>query len=259
MTASAIRIERSGHVTVITIDRPEARNALNADAQIALAEAFDRFAADDDQWVAILTGAGSAAFCAGHDLKTPPPEGPEGLPASGFGGLAARFDLDKPVIAAVNGAAFGGGFEMALACDIVIAAEHAAFALPEVKVGLAALGGGILRLPRMIGYQRAMGMMLTGRRVDAAEGRALGFVTEVVAAEALMDAARRWAEALLAAGPLSVRATKQVAQRLAFDDLERASDEQWRLPAVRRMQQSADRREGAAAFVERRAPQWSGR
>lgn len=150
MSRITVHTERDGRVCVITLDRPEARNALDPTAQTELHEAFDRFAADENQWVAILTGSGAAAFCAGHDLKSPPPEGPQDLPTTGFGGLCARFDLAKPVIAAVNGGAFGGGFEMVLACDIVVAADTAAFALPEVRVGLAALGGGALRLPRIV-------------------------------------------------------------------------------------------------------------
>jgi crotonobetainyl-CoA hydratase len=250
---------RDGRVAVITINRPEAHNALDKDAQDGLHAAFDRFAADDGLWVAILTGAGSAAFCAGHDLKSPAPEGPADLPTSGFGGVTARFDLDKPVIAAVNGAAMGGGFEMALACDIVVASETASFALPEARVGLAALGGGLLRLPRVIGLQRAMGLMLTGRRVSAAEGHDLGFVTEVVAPDAVMEAALRWADALLAVSPLAARAAKQVVQQLAALPLAQASALQWTLPAVQTMQTSADRGEGMAAFVDRRPPVWSGR
>jgi enoyl-CoA hydratase/carnithine racemase len=252
-----IRVEKRGRVTIVTMDRPERRNALDAAAQAEMAAAFDAFAADPEQWVAILTGAGEQAFSAGHDLKTPPPEGPTGLPATGFGGITARYDLDKPVIAAVNGFAVGGGFEMALACDIVIAAPRASFALPEVKVGMAALGGGILRLPRMIGMQRAMGLMLTGRKVSAEEGLAMGFVTEV--AEDALAAALRWAEALLAASPLAVRATKAVALGCADEPLETAMDRQWTLPAVARMQESEDKQEGPAAFNERRSPVWKGR
>lgn len=153
----------------------------------------------------------------------------------------------------------GGGFEMVLACDIVVASDKAGFALPEARVGLAALGGGLLRLPRVIGLQRAMGLLLTGRKVGAAEGHALGFVTEVVAPDDVMEAALRWADALLAISPLAARAAKQVVQRLASVPLVEASGLQWSLPAVLRMQASADRDEGIAAFVARRPPVWSGR
>jgi crotonobetainyl-CoA hydratase len=252
------RTERDGRVAVITINRPAAHNALDATAQNELHLAFDRFAADDAQWVAILTGAGAKAFCAGHDLKTLPPEYATELPPSGFGGIAARFDLDKPVIAAVNGVALGGGFEMVLACDIVVAADTAGFALPEVKVGLAALGGGALRLPRIIGHHQAMSLLLTGRRASAEEGRRLGFVNEICASEAVMETALRWADEILATSPLATRATKQVVQALASASLPEASGAQWRLPSVERMQASQDRKEGMASFVERRAPLWTG-
>ena len=156
-------------------------NALHPAANRELAAAFDEFAADPELWVAIITGAGDRAFSAGNDLKHQAMGGDmSGQPATGFAGLSARWDLDKPVIAAVNGVAMGGGFEIALACDLIIAAENALFALPEVRVGLAAMAGGLLRLPRTIGTKRAMGMILTGRRVPAREGLELGFVTDVV-------------------------------------------------------------------------------
>ena len=255
----AIHVQRAGRVTILTMDRPQVRNALDAEAQAELSAAFDAFAADDDQWVAILTGAGGAAFCAGHDLKTPAPQGPGEMPKGGFGGLTDRFDLDKPIIAAVNGVAVGGGFEMALACDLIVAAESASFALPEVKVGMAALGGGALRLPRQIGLKRAMGMMLTGRRVSAAEGYTLGFVNQVVADGDLSRVALEWADALLAASPLAVRATKRVGLDLAGEPLAQAMQDQWKLPAVERLQGSADAVEGVAAFAARRPPQWTGR
>ena len=134
------------------------------------------------------------------------------MPASGFGGLTSRWDLDKPVIAAVNGVAMGGGFEIALACDIIIASENARMALPEPKVGLAALAAGVHRLPRQIGLKRAMGMMLTGRHVQAQEGYELGFVTAVAQEGEALSEARRWAEMILECSPMSIRATKQAAK-----------------------------------------------
>lgn len=254
-----INVEKRGRVTIVTMDRPEKRNALDAAAQAEMAAAFDDFQADPEQWVAILTGAGDQAFTAGHDLATPAPEGPEGLPAAGFGGITARFDLEKPLIAAVNGAAVGGGFEMALAADIVIAAETASFALPEVKVGMAALGGGILRLPRAIGHQRAMGLMLTGRRISAREALDMGLVTEIAPTGQALDVALRWAETLLAASPLAIRATKAVALACANEPIETAMTRQWTLPAIGRMHESEDAREGPSAFFARRAPEWTGR
>jgi crotonobetainyl-CoA hydratase len=158
----------------------------------------------------------------------------------------------------VNGIAMGGGFEIALACDIVVAAKNATFALPEVKVGLAALGGGILRLPQEIGLKRAMGLMLTGRRLTAAEGLSLGFVNEVVESDALA-AAMRWAEEILACSPMSVRATKQTALKGLGEPLASTLEAQWNYPAVRLMLESEDAAEGPAAFAAKRAPEWKGR
>src|SRR3954469_16340152 len=173
--------ERDGRLFIVTIDRPEVMNALHAPANRELAAVFDEFANDPDLWVAIVTGAGDRAFSAGNDLKFQASGGQGGAqPAAGFGGLTPRYDLGKPVIAAVNGVAMGGGFEIALACDIIVADERAVFALPEVRVGLAALARGVHRLPRTIGPKHALGMILTGRRVSAAEGYQLGFVNEVV-------------------------------------------------------------------------------
>ena len=187
--------ERDGHLFIVTINRPEVMNALHPPANAELSSVFDEFAADPDLWVAIITGAGERAFSAGNDLKYTAAGGDRsGQPATGFGGITSRFDLNKPLIAAVNGVAMGGGFEIALACDIIVAAENALFALPEVRVGLAALAGGVHRLPRTIGPKRALGMILTGRHVPAQEGYELGFVNEVVPEGQALAGARRWAE-----------------------------------------------------------------
>ncbi|MBX3707519.1 MAG: enoyl-CoA hydratase/isomerase family protein, partial [Pseudomonadales bacterium] len=173
-------IETSDHILTVTLERPERLNALHPPANAELGRVFDDFAADDDLWVAIITGRGRG-FSAGNDLRYQA-EGGERVPMPrGFGGLTSRFDLTKPVLAAVNGVAMGGGFEIALACDLIIASDQATFALPEPKVGLAALAGGLNRLPRQIGVKRALGMILTGRHVSAREGYELGFVNEVVA------------------------------------------------------------------------------
>ncbi|MFJ4443442.1 enoyl-CoA hydratase-related protein [Pseudomonas sp. NPDC089422] len=252
-----IEVKHEGRLTIITLQRPEAHNALNYAAHEELQQAFDDFAGDAEQWVAIVTGSGSKAFCAGHDLKQQASDANLGTPPCGFGGLTSRFDLHKPVIAAVNGVAMGGGFELALACDIIIASHNAAFALPEAKVGLAALAGGMQRLPGLIGLKRSMGMLLTGRRVSAVEGAALGFVNEVVDGD-VMIAARRWAADILACSPLSVRATKAAVMRGLEVPLSQALHEQWDYPEVQAMLRSEDAIEGPKAFAEKRSPQWVG-
>jgi crotonobetainyl-CoA hydratase len=259
MAFEFIRVEREGPVTVVTLNRPERLNALHSPAHFELAEAFDIFAADPDQWVAIVTGAGDRAFCAGNDLKHQAAGGAMASPPSGFGGLATRYDLTKPVIAAVNGVAMGGGFEVALACDLIIASEQAVFSFPEPKVGLAALAGGLHRLPREIGIKRAMGMLLTARRVSAEEGRELGFVNEVTAPGELMGAARRWAAAICECSPMSIRASKEAVLR-GLDELslQAAIEAQDAYPAVRALRSSADFVEGPLAFSEKRAPNWRG-
>src|ERR1700722_8404542 len=213
MTYQYCVVEDEGPVRVVTLNRPEVLNALHADANDELAGVWDEFAARDDLWVGIVTGAGPRAFSAGNDLKVQAagkrrPNGP-----NGFAGLCHRFTLDKPLIAAVNGVAMGGGFETALACDIIIAAENAVFALPEPRVGLIAGGGGVHRLPRMIPMKKAMGMILTGRRVPAREGFELGFVTEVVPEGQALEAAKRWAGLILECSPKAVRASKQASYR----------------------------------------------
>lgn len=251
-------VERDGHLRIIRIERPEAMNALHAPATAELSQVFDEYEADADAWVAILTASGDRAFCVGNDLKhSTGPADEWQLPESGFGGLTTRFAMVKPVIAAVNGIAAGGGFELALACDLIIAAEHAHFSLPEVKLGLAALAGGVHRLPRSIGVHRAMGIVLTGRRVSAQEGLELGFVNEVVPAGELTAAARRWADAILAASPMSVRASKQaMLSGLALPGVRAATEATY--PAVEALLGSEDLREGPRAFLEKRQAVWKG-
>jgi crotonobetainyl-CoA hydratase len=253
------RVTRKGAVTIVTLSRPEVYNALHTEAHSELHHVFNEFAADPDQWVAIVTGAGDKAFCAGNDLKWQAAGGKRGWESSGFAGLTARFDCDKPIIAAVNGVAMGGGFETALACDLIIAAENATFALPEPRVGLAALAGGLQRLPRQIGLKRAMGMILTARHVTAREGLELGFVNEVVPQGQALAAAELWAERICGNSPMSIRASKQAIQKGMQVSLEQAMAEQREYPAVKAMAASQDYIEGPKAFSEKRPPKWLGK
>ena len=249
---------REGHLLVVTMNRPEVMNSLHPPANFELEKVFDDFVADPELWVAIITGAGERAFSAGNDLKfTAKTGGKLDINKKGFAGITSRFDNPKPLIAAVNGVAMGGGFEIALACDLIIASENAVFALPEPRVGLAALAGGMHRLPRAIPLKHAMGMLLTGRRVSAREGMALGFVNEVVAPAELMNAAKRWAGQILECAPLSVRASKQS----AYDGLDRPLEVAMaaRYDEVIRMVKSEDFIEGPRAFAEKRPPSWKAR
>jgi acetyl-CoA C-acetyltransferase len=257
-------VMREGPVTIVTIDRPDSMNALHPPANAELAQIFDEFEADSEQWVAILTGAGDSAFSSGNDLKYSAQAAARKervqVPTTGFAGLTARDTLIKPVIAAVNGVAMGGGFEIALACDLIVASTNAVFALPEPKVGLAALAGGLHRLPRQIGLKRAMALILTGRRVTAEEGLALGFVNEVVPPNQLLQAARHWASSILECSPMSIRASKEVVMHgLEVASVNEAMAGQDKLPAVRALFRSDDIREGPQAFAEKRRPNWKGR
>jgi len=250
--------EVDGNLLIVTINRPDRLNALHPPGNAELAGVFDDFQNDPDLWVAIITGAGDRGFCAGNDLRYQAEGGDmSAAPSTGFAGLTARWDLNKPVIAAVNGVAMGGGFEIALACDLIVASETARFALPEPKVGLAALAGGVHRLPRQIGLKRAMSMMLTGRHVPAAEGHELGFVNEVVAPDQLMTRAREWASMILECSPMSIRATKEAAM-LGLEQQGLQAAYEGKYDAVRAMVKSDDFIEGPKAFSEKRAPQWKG-
>ncbi len=261
-TLSASRycqVENHGHVRVITLNRPEVMNALHPPASQELEQVFDDFERDPDAWIAILTGAGERAFCAGNDLKYQAEAGSVTHPASGFGGLTARTALNKPLIAAVNGIAMGGGFEIALACDLIIAAENAVFALPEPHVGLAATAGGLLRLPRQIPLKQAMGMILTGRRVDAQEALRLGFVNAVAPRGEALAQAHEWAQGILQGSPMAIRAAKELVHKgLDEPTLAQAYARQKQYPAVEALYRSQDKIEGPLAFAQKRKPVWKG-
>ena len=255
--AKPVLVEQRGHLLVVTLNRPEVMNALDNEAHLELGATFDRFEVDPDLWVAIITGAGERSFCTGNDLKGANAGRPlqSHLWSGGFGGLTRRYHLAKPVIAAVNGWALGGGFEIVLACDIVIAAERARFGLPEVRRGRIAGAGGVHRLPRKLPVTLAMGMMLTGKDIDAETAAGWGLVNEVAPDGELMAVAERWAGEIMDCAPLAVQATKQSAIGGLQMSLPEALEH--RPPAVEKWWASDERTEGARAFVEKRKPIWS--
>lgn len=260
MADNHILTEAEDGVLTVTLNRPDKLNAITPAMHMALDAAFDRFATTESLLVCVVRGAGARAFCAGSDLKEASTDGGNPYPATGYAGIAQRFDLDKPVIAAVDGICLGGGFELALACDVIVASERAVFGLPEPKVGLIAVGGGIHRLVRQIGLKRAMGPLLTGRNIAAQEALALGIVSEVVPPQQLDAAVGELCGQIIGNAPLAVRLTKELAMwGLDRPTLAEAMDEQARHPSFRRWIASEDIREGPRAFAEKRAPEWKGR
>ena len=258
---SSVRFEVAEHVARVTLDRPGAMNAVDRETEDELDRIWTNIEANRDIRVVVLTGAGDRAFCAGADLKKSGNKTGLAYWASprpgGFGGIALRETLDVPVIARVNGVAVGGGFEMVLGCDIVVACDEASFGLPEARVGRLPLDGGMTLLTRQIPFRPAMGMLLTGRRVPAREALTLGLINEVVARSELDAAVDRWVADILACAPLSVRAIKQVVRRAAHLTAQEA--QRAKLPALIEALESEDSEEGVRAFREKRAPVWKGR
>lgn len=247
-------VARRGNILEVTINRPDQRNSLGGDAHHELGEIFDAYEADPSLWVAIITGAGEKAFCAGMDLKSAGSGRP--FPLSGFGGLTSRHRT-KPVIAAVNGIAFGGGMEICLACDMVVADPEARFALSEVKVGVIAGAGGAVRLPRQLPRKIAMELLLTGRSMDVDEAKSFGFINRVSSPGSAMDDARRLADEIAGVSPTSVRLTMQmVSESDSFASEQEAAVAAIMSTALDKLLISEDMFEGLAAFAQKRAPQW---
>ena len=238
----------------VSIQRPEVLNALNSQAHSELADTFDKFAKDSALNIAVIRGSGERAFCVGSDLKERAEVGSERMLPSGFAGLTERFDLDKPVIALVNGDAIGGGLEIILACDLAIAVDTAHFGLPEPKVGLSA-SGGLHRLARQLPLKRVMEISLMGKLFDAVTAMNMGLINEVVPRQSLENTKERYLSNLRECSPLALRATKQmIIQGLDQGSLENAFRANY--PSFQRMLVSEDAKEGVQAFAEKRKPVW---
>lgn len=253
-----VHVHHDDRVAVITIDRPDQRNAIDGPTGRALASAFDAAEQDENVWAVVLTGTGDKAFCAGADLRAAATgEGADGLfTEAGFAGITSR-EFPKPLIAAVNGSALAGGFEIVLACDLVVAAEHATFGLPEVRWGIVAGAGGLVRLPRRAPLAVTMELVMTGDQIDARRALELGLVNRVVPAGHDVEEALALAQRICTRAPLAVRASKRVARRSA----ETSERDAWDLntEVVNEVMRSDDAREGPRAFAEKRAPRWVAR
>ena len=267
-TSEGVRVERRGRVLEVTIDRPKV-NAIDHATSRALGEAFKMLHEDDDLWVGIITGAGERIFSAGWDLKALD-SGEQQLDNwwetesdvfGGFAGLTENWVLNKPVIAALNGLTIGGGLEIALSCDLIIAAEHVEFALPELPLGMVPDAGALQRLPRRLPYNIAMEMLLLGRRMSADEAARHGLINLVVPADKLLPKARAWADQLAQSAPLALQTVKEALRAIEGESIEGAFDTMRTgdLPTYRRMLRSEDAKEGVRAFVEKRAAVFRGR
>lgn len=256
-----VHCDITDHVARVTIDRPDVLNAVDGATERELNRIWTEIETNRDVRAVVLTGGGDRAFCTGADMKDG--GGKSGLEywaearPNGFGGIALRQTLDVPVIARVNGHAAGGGFEMVMGCDIVVAVQEATFSLPEPRVGRLPLDGGMTLLQRQIPFRAAMGILLTGRRIKAAEALTLGIVNEVVPRADLDKAVDGWLGEVLACAPLSVRAIKQVVRRTAH--LTAVEARAQCLPALTEALGSTDSHEGVRAFIEKRKPVWLGR
>ena len=256
--ADEVLRERRGNVEILTINRPDARNAINGAVSRAMSSIMDELAADTECWVVVITGSGDKAFSAGMDLKAfSSGEGGDIIGASGgFAGLTQR-EFNKPIIAAVNGSALAGGFEIMLSCDLVVAADHATFGIPEAKRGLIAGAGGLIRMPKRLPMAIALELAMTGDPIDAERAYALGLVNKVVPAAQLMDEAIALAERIAANAPLAVRYSKKVMK----EAVEVPEADGWKInaEAVGVVFSSADAMEGPIAFAEKRPPKWQGK
>ena len=258
-----VHFDLADHVARVTIDRPDVLNAVDLATEAELQRIWTEIEGNRDVWCVVLTGAGDRAFCVGSDLSDASQSGASGVDywmaerPGGFGGIALRTSLEVPVLARVNGYALGGGFEMVLGCDIAVASENAQFGLTEPRVGYIPMDGGAVLLPRLTSSKRAMGMLLTGRRIKAPEALSFGLINEVVPKEELDAAIDRWVDDVLACSPVALRAIKQTVRRTGHMTPQEAVRQ--RLPAVVDWLNAEDTEEGVRAFQEKRPPRWSGR